>query len=848
MKCWVVAYFALAVLFACGGKTELGEIDAGEPRKVPEPSEEVCNRLDDDLDGQADEDFRDDQGRYIDFLHCGTCGSSCAAAGKAACAIVGEAPRCVDTECEPGFALARDGHCVPAWDHLCLPCEDAGDCGLAASAACEAVGGEQVCTVGCDASTPEGYDCVEGRVVNATGSCKCTAERDFDLACALEDPEGNTCPGQARCESGVLSACVAPEDVCDGIDNDCDGTVDQAFVDERGAYFVDPRHCGRCGVDCREDGVQDLICGGDPFAPRCVLDCPDARDGLDLGDMIDADGDLANGCECRWTSVEDEAGPLFTEGDTLDTNCDGADGVVTESFYVSPDGDDSGPGSPTRPFRTVTRGFEAASASLEQASPRPHVFIASGTYVETLALLPGIFVHGGYRRDFRVLDPIGYRTEIHAPVTATTVGRAALVIDDTGLRGTRTLVEDISLIGADAQSPEEPAFGIFSRGGGSGTVTLRRLEVRAGVGGDGVGGQAGASGDSPATAGGAGAPPRAAVEDNLNRCVFGNAQNTVEGGAGAVHSCNGSPTFGGEGGDARCPERRGRQAPGRPGSGGAGGGAGGNDSVGPIVGRGYDCPSDICCGLSDFEVPTDFQGPGDGTHGRPGSPGRDGLGCDSPLGTLHTAGWMGGIAQGGSNGSEGSGGGGGGAGGGTEMEYYETFCEYADGLGGGGGGGGAGGCGGTAGQPGTSGGPSIAVVMFSNPINLQDALIAPSAGGRGGDGGPGGTGGAGSEGGEGGLVPREDQIIPTLAGPYPGGRGGNGGDGGDGGGGGGGCGGASLGIWAVVSVDPSELARRFENENRFLSSQAGEGGRGGGSSPASSGSDGVSAPVYTEAP
>lgn len=838
----------LILCVGCGGKTELGDIDAGEPRKLPEPREETCNRLDDDLDGDVDELFRDAEGRYVDFAHCGMCGASCAAAGKSACAIVGSVARCVDTECEPGFALAPDGHCTPAWDYLCLPCEDSDACGLAASAACEAVGGESVCTIGCDAGVPPGYRCMEGRLIAEGASCACESGQSFELACALEDPLGNQCPGLAACLDGVLSTCEAPLDVCDGIDNDCDGTVDQDFVDSRGAYTVDPRHCGRCGVDCREDGLSDLICGGDPFAPRCVLDCPDARDGLDLNDMLDADGDIANGCECRWTSPNDEAGPILAEGDALDTNCDGADGIVIESFYVSPDGDDAAPGSPTRPFRTIVRGFEAASASLMTADPRPHVFVASGTYVETPTLPPGILVHGGYRRDFRALDPDGYRSELRASVDSTTIGRAALVIEDTGRASTQTLLEGFAVIGADAEAPGEPAFGIVSRGAGRGEVWLRNLEVRAGVGGDGQAGAAGGAGTGPRASGDAGDDPRPATENSANQCLRSGSQNRVSGGAGATHSCaGGRATSGGEGGGSTCPDYQGTQASGSAGSAGAAGGSGGDDLFGPIVDHGYDCPADICCGLADFEVPTDFQGPGDGEHGAVGSPGKDGQGCSDSLGRLGADGWRGGVAMAGTSGTNGAGGGGGGAGGGALMDFYAGYCEFPDGLGGGGGGGGAGGCGGGAGQAGGSGGPSIAIVMFGQAIGVTDSLLAPSAGGRGGDGGPGGAGGAGSEGGQGGFIARENQVTPPLAGAYPGGRGGNGGDGGDGGGGGGGCGGSSIGIWGVVTSNPEELERRLRGSNQFMNPRYGEGGRGGGGSVDARGQNGVQADVHMEA-
>src|SRR5262249_5127165 len=144
----------------------------------------------------------------------------------------------------------------------------------------------------------------------------------------------------------------------------------------------------------------DLICGGDPFAPSCVLHCPDVDDGLMPGDRIDADRNIANGCECVLSSTSDAPGPVRTSGSMLDVNCDGADGIVVESIYVAPDGDDAGPGSPTRPMRTIEAALQRSAISLGTMAPRRHVFVAVGVYTESIHPLDGVLLHGGYRRDF----------------------------------------------------------------------------------------------------------------------------------------------------------------------------------------------------------------------------------------------------------------------------------------------------------------------------------------------------------------------------------------------------------------------------------------------------------------
>ncbi len=861
MKCALGrrAWVLWCVAAACGGRSQLSlTVDASVP-EVLEARPEVCNGLDDDLDGRVDQPWRDDRGRYVSDEHCGGCGRPCSPGGnvlEARCEVRFESARCVAVRCVDGMVPSRSGACVPRDRRLCLPCVQDEGCGDFEGARCVQIGGESRCTVDCALGCAEGYRCdpAEGVCVPVGGSCGCGPGDRFDLACLLPT-EGGPCVGRARCEDGVLSACEGRAEVCNEVDDDCDGLTDEGFRDDRGAYSLDVRNCGGCGVDCTVDDIPGvrLTCGGDPFAPSCVVRCPDLDDGLDPGDRVDADRDVATGCECTVRSVEDEPGPVGAEGDALDTNCDGADGVVLESFYVAPDGDDAGPGSPSRPLRTVSEALRRASESIATERPRPHVYVAAGVYVEVLQVPDGVHVHGGYRRDFRALEPAGFRSEVRAPADAETPGGAAAVLRAGGLQ--ETTLEGLVLRGADASESSTAAFGVYVVDPWPG-LTLRNLEVRAGRGGPGVPGHGGAPGVAPAAPGSDGEPPRGAVEDAAHRCRRRDVRNRVRGGAGSRHTCGDVDVSGGDGGSTGCPRFAETQEAGESGRGprglsGGSGGRGGQDSRGPISADRGSCQGmPVCCGLADFTVPTDFRGPAPGQPGQDGRNGRPGASCSDPLGRLRGDRWEPEPATAGTAGSPGSGGGGGGGGGGAEMDWFDGLCEFSDGLGGGGGGGGAGGCGGHGGAPGTSAGPSVALVMrYTGRVRagaprLEGLLLWTADGAPGGDGGAGGEGALGSAGGQGGALPREARSTPTLAGPFPGGRGGPGGQGGSGGGGGAGCGGASVGIW-VAGMAPSGLPiASWRGGLRFRLGRPGRGGRGGGGpSAAPNGADGVAMEV-----
>jgi hypothetical protein len=850
---------AIVLLAGCGRSNV---IDSYYPPDEPIPSSEVCDGLDNDLDGEVDEDFKGTGGAYVHDEHCGSCLSPCGTDEitlESACLDEGSGPFCAATGCADGYVVSNAFACVDWGARMCKECLEDEECGNFDGARCVEIDAEPRCTVDCvQGECPEGYVCdAEQLCAPPSGSCQCSPGDNYSMFCEMPVDEG-ICFGTALCEDGVLGECEGSDEICDGVDNDCNGTVDDPYVNEYGGYSEDIHHCGGCGIDCTENPlpVDELICGGPATDPVCAMLCADTLDGVDVGDMVDADLLIATGCECLVLSLDDDPGPALAPPEEVDANCDGADGVVIESFYVSPDGNDSGPGSPKNPKATVTAAVEAAFESLTTSTPRPHVFVSAGSYGELVELREGVLIHGGYSPDFLTLDPASYVTEIYAPEYDADWGGAALVGDGVGMVD-ETLVEGVRVTGASAPGPDLPSIAVYLRNCGE-TLEIRDSTIQSGDGVDGADGADGEAGETPGGSGGNGEEPRGAVEDGDHDCTSSSA-NTVAGGAGQSHTCESTATDGGDGGDSQCPEgvggvqESGQDGESTLGAPGGDGGSGGYDCHGPFAYEGP-CPFSICCGLADFTVPYEYEVADDGEPGSSGMDGDPGQGCSDALGSLSQGEWDPVAGSSGTKGTPGSGGGGGGAGGGALIDWYNDDCEFADGLGGGGGAGGAGGCGGTGGQPGTSGSPSLGVVVIFEGLGpfpddvpvLEGLAIHTGPGGEGGNGGVGGDGGQGGSGGIGGELEPEEQITPTLAGSSSGGHGGHGGPGGSGGGGGGGCGGSTIGIW--LDTGPEYVpgaAAAYELMNDFFLAPAGQGGSGGGGSAAGEdGDDGEAIDVH----
>jgi hypothetical protein len=151
---------------------------------------------------------------------------------------------------------------------------------------------------------------------------------DYCLECATTNPgDAGVSDGDAGDDGGTQAGCdpnqIHPE-VCNGIDDNCDGQVDEGFD-----LQSDAKNCGRCGVTCNKPGAQTMCIAGSCAIVGCFPGFSD-QDGDTAGSYASS-----NGCEylCFTSNGGVEA------CDELDNNCNG---VVDEGFDKQSDPDNCG--------------------------------------------------------------------------------------------------------------------------------------------------------------------------------------------------------------------------------------------------------------------------------------------------------------------------------------------------------------------------------------------------------------------------------------------------------------------------------------------------------------------------
>ena len=215
---------------------------------------------------------RDDcEGACVDLsadpLHCGACGRPC------------EAPPHMVAECIGGGCAVPV--CVEGYVNVDRQRENGCECALAAEEFCNGTDDD------CDGSVDEGFDLASDR--RNCGACGrvCPAARNGGAVRCVD----GACQREGECDDGWhdlddaidceyrCDASGPEEAACDGVDEDCDGVVDEGLLES------DPENCGACGVRCVRANA-DTACR----AGRCViLRCH--------AGLVDADGDARNGCE-----------------------------------------------------------------------------------------------------------------------------------------------------------------------------------------------------------------------------------------------------------------------------------------------------------------------------------------------------------------------------------------------------------------------------------------------------------------------------------------------------------------------------------------------------------------------
>jgi hypothetical protein len=293
---------------SCVGGHVLDDCRSGQPAR----SDVTCDGVDNDCDGQTDEGY----------LRQGTsCGVGfCAANGYTSC-VGGQ----IQDSCSPGQPAPDDASC-DGIDNNCNGQTDEGYVQL-----------ETTCGVGgCQANGRTA--CVDGQIQD---SCTATEPSADDSTCNGVDDDCNgavdedfaapptTCgigacriPGHRLCADGEIQVLCAPgmaptpDVTCDGIDDDCDGETDEG-------YEVTVTTCGEGA--CARDGQTS--CVGGQVQDDCNAGQPVGID--DACDNIDDDCDgqtdesyVPENITCGIDSCNVEAMTACVDGEVHD-NCEG---------------------------------------------------------------------------------------------------------------------------------------------------------------------------------------------------------------------------------------------------------------------------------------------------------------------------------------------------------------------------------------------------------------------------------------------------------------------------------------------------------------------------------------------
>ncbi len=195
------------------------------------------------------------------------------------------------------------------------------------------------CAPKCDDGQPcpEGYDCQPAaggdmRCIYSLGLCPCSAWAIAEVASTScsNDSEAGSCEGERVCTVDGLSACSAPTpaaESCNGADDDCDGTADEDLTGPD--CSVSNAH-GTC-TGTEECLAGKLFCSAQEPAPEACDGLDNNCDGTVDEGYPDTDKDGLK--DCMETDKDDDGAP---DGED---NCPAIQNPEQEDFDLDGDGD-----------------------------------------------------------------------------------------------------------------------------------------------------------------------------------------------------------------------------------------------------------------------------------------------------------------------------------------------------------------------------------------------------------------------------------------------------------------------------------------------------------------------------
>jgi hypothetical protein len=242
----------------------------------PSGSDNTCDNIDNDCDGEVDEDYE------ITTTTCGV--GACVSEGRRVC----ESGQEIDT-CTPGTPAAGDATCNNIDDNCDGNVDEdykrtRTECGVGACVSF----GELVCIAGnvidtCEPGTPADDDPCDG----IDNDCDGDIDEDYvstETTCGV-GACSNT--GKFICVDGnVIDSCETSDpsnqEVCNGVDDNCNGVVDEGYEPETVSCGVGV--CATTSFTSCVNGIVDKTCT--PLQPQSDID--DICDGLDN----DCDGEI----------------------------------------------------------------------------------------------------------------------------------------------------------------------------------------------------------------------------------------------------------------------------------------------------------------------------------------------------------------------------------------------------------------------------------------------------------------------------------------------------------------------------------------------------------------------------
>ncbi|MFH1467067.1 MAG: MopE-related protein [Pseudomonadota bacterium] len=333
-----------------GYLAEAGDCDDSDPEIHPGATER-CDGVDDDCDGTVDEaDAADALTWYADadgdgYGDAGVTTTACAAPtgfvadltdcdDGAAAVNPGATELCdgVDDDCD-GVVDEADAADAPIW-YQDGDGDGYGD-SLSTAVACAAPSG----------FVADGGDCDDLNSAFHPGApepdCTDPADYDCDGITAYADADGDGWAACVDCDDSDAAVNPAATERCDGVDDDCDGAVDEADAVDASTWYADAD-----GDGYGDAGVTMIACAAPTGFVADATDCDDAAAATHPGAMERCDG--------------------------VDTDCDGTldedDAVDATTWYADMDGDGYGDAGSTAAACTAPAGYLADATDCDDGA------------------------------------------------------------------------------------------------------------------------------------------------------------------------------------------------------------------------------------------------------------------------------------------------------------------------------------------------------------------------------------------------------------------------------------------------------------------------------------------------